>query len=236
MTPRMTEKHPEWTAIFLAGCGYEKGTDIWEVAFLSYHLERCHRPITNISANLSDGPAGGELDSARSPLESSKLLCRGKVLPLQEVEDQSFWSLILPGGRGGLAHFSDFRTRSEHFKVDLTLRGLVRKMYRRKRPIAACGLGVAILVNCLKKLAVEPPTVTVGADAQLSHLLEKLGAQVIPTTSGEVLIDHENLLVTTAGALVEKRLVKLSEGMENIVRGLVELSKLSGEPYERVAD
>ena len=119
--------------------------------------------------------------------------------------------------------------------MDLTLRGLVRKMYRRKRPIAACGLGVAILVSCLKKLAAQPPTVTVGGDAQISHLLENLGAQVIPTTSGEALIDHENLLVTTAGALVEKRLVKLSEGMENIVRGLVELSELSGESHERVA-
>jgi enhancing lycopene biosynthesis protein 2 len=231
----MREKPPEWTAIFLAGCGYEQGTDLWEVAFLSYHLERCHRPITNISANPSAKPAGRELDSPPNPLEASRLLCRGELFALQEVEDRSFWSLILPGGKGGLAYFSDFETKGENFKVDLNLRGLVRKMYRRRRPIAACGLGVVFLVSCLKKLAAPPPTVTVGGDAQISHLLEKLGAQVIPTTSGEALMDHENLLVTTGGALVEKRFMKLSEGMENIVRGLVELSKLPGEPHERIA-
>lgn len=225
----MTEKHPEWTAIFLSGCGYQEGTDIWEVAFLSYHLERHHRLILNMSAVPSTWSRTADSNSPLNPLESSKFLCRGGISPLQEVEDRKLQSLILPGGRGALVNFTDFEKKGENFKVDLALRGLVRKMYRRKRPIAACGLAVALLVNCLKELTTEPPTVTAGGNAQVGHLLEKMGAQVIPTSSGEALIDHENLLVTTGGALVEKRLVKLSEGMENIVKGLVELSKASGE-------
>lgn len=225
----MTEKHPQWTALFLAGCGYENGTDIWEVAFLSYHLERHHRQIISMSATPS-GPVVAGSDPSPDPLETSKLLCRDGVSPLEEVEDRNLASLILPGGRGTLAAFTDYPSKEENFKVDLALRSLVRKVYRRKRPIAACGLGVVVLVKSLKGAASEAPTVTVGGDAQIGHLLERLGAQVIPTTSGEVLVDHENLLVTTGGALVEKRLTKLSEGMENIVKGLVELSKPSGEP------
>jgi enhancing lycopene biosynthesis protein 2 len=215
--------------IFLSGCGYQNGTDIWEAVLLYYFLEQRKMKTVFFSS-----PPFNPLKSSSSedkPLNhqnffsKTSMLARGNLKELKETGSDTLSALILAGGEGILKNFTQSEEKNPVLKVDPELKKFVREIYRRKKPIAACGVAAVVIASCLKDLVDSPLTLTSGNDPELSSQLEKMGVNHVITKASEAVIDSENQLVTTPGSQIKANISDLGTGLNNLIDGILELTK-----------
>ena len=215
--------------IFLSGCGYQEGTDIWEAVLLSYFLEQ--RKIKTVF--FSSPPfnpqksSGGEKDplAHQDFFSKTALLAHGNLKELKETGSETISAVILAGGPGILKNFTQSEEKNPVLKVDPELKKFIREIYRRKKPLAACGVASVVLASCVKDLVESPLTLTAGNDPELSRQLEKMGVNHVITKASEAIIDSENRLVTTPGSQIKANIYNLGTGLNNLIDGMLELTK-----------
>ena len=144
---------------------------------------------------------------------------------MKEIGTDTVSCLILAGGQGILKNYTHSEEKNPILTVDPELRKFIREIYRRKKPIAACGVASVVLASCLKDLAESPLTLTSGNDPDLSSQLEKMGVNHVITKVFEAVIDAENLLVTTPGSQIKASISDLGTGLNNLIDGILELTK-----------
>ena len=223
--------------ILLSGLGYADGSDIEETVLTALFLSQSNaetvftapdRPQREIKDDHFSKMVGGE----RHVLAESSRITRANIRPVNHIEPTEFDILIIPGGLGVLSNLCDFSIRGENCTVDEGVRHLVGGMVRRKRPVGAISHGIILLARILKGRQGISPTLTFGNDAQMSGHIQLFGGTPIPTRADEALVDEQNRLVSTAGAASGTRLALLAEGIQNLVRGTLELVH-RGERNER---
>src|SRR4030042_7011914 len=91
--------------IFLSGCGYQEGTDIWETVLLNYFLEE--KKIKTIflysvpnSLDRATGNTKTSQISSKSILSEASLMAKGNLKELSDTGSENLDALILPGGEG----------------------------------------------------------------------------------------------------------------------------------------
>jgi enhancing lycopene biosynthesis protein 2 len=215
--------------IFLSGCGYQDGTDIWESVLLHYFLEKRKMKTVFFSSPPFNPPKSSS--GVEDPLHhqsfftKTAMLARGNLKELKETGSDTLSAVILAGGEGILKNFTRSEEKNPILKVDPELKKFVREVYRRKKPIAACGVASLVLASCLKDLVDSPLTLTSGNDPELSSQLEKMGVNHVITKAFEAVIDSENLLVTTSGSRIKANISDLGTGLNNLIDGILELTK-----------
>jgi enhancing lycopene biosynthesis protein 2 len=216
--------------IFLSGCGYEEGTDIWETVLLNYFLEeRKIKTIFLYSLPSSLDRATGntkinQIFSKSIPSEAS-LIAKGNLRELSDTGSENLDALILPGGEGIIKKFTQRDEKNPVLKIDPELKKFIRETYRRKKPIAGCGLVSLVIASALKDIVATPLNLTSGNDPGLSEQLERMGVNHIITKADEAVIDSDNRLVTTPGSKMKSNLSELGKGLKNIIDGILELTK-----------
>lgn len=223
--------------ILLSGLGYADGSDIEETVLTALFLSESNaetifaapdRSQREIRDHRSSRNVGGE----RHILAESSRITREGVKPVDHVEPTDLDLLIIPGGLGVLSNLCDFSIHGENCTVDESIRRLVGGMVRRKRPVGAISHGIILLARILKGRQGISPTLTFGNDAQMSGHIQLFGGTPIPTKADEALVDEQNRLVSTAGAASGARMAVFAEGIQNLVRGTLELVH-RGERDER---
>ncbi len=216
--------------IFLSGCGYKNGTDIWEAVLLNYFLEE--RKIKAISFSSQPYNLDGFNNNEQNPqtvpsnfFSEMSLITRDRLKELKEISSETLSSLILPGGQGILKNFTQPDEKNLFLKVEPELKKLIREIYRRKKPIAGCGVANLVIASCLRDIATSPLTLTLGNDSELSSQLEKMGVNHIITRAQEAVIDSENWIVTTSGSQMKTNLSELGMGLKNLINGILELTQ-----------
>jgi len=132
-------------------------------------------------------------------------------------------AIIMPGfTQSSLAVSTNHQSLAEQ-SSDKEVRRFLREMFRRHKPIAACGLAVMVLSNAISDISDSPLTVTVGNDPDTDRIIERKGCVTVNTRGGEVIIDETNRLVTTAGHFGERKINIVYKGMENLIEGLSSL-------------
>jgi len=216
--------------IFLSGCGYNNGTDIWEAVLLNYFLEE--RKIKAISFSSQPYNLDSSDNSKKSPQNvpsnffyEMSLITRDRLKELKEINSESLSALILPGGQGIVKNFTQSDEKNLFLKVEPELKRLIREIYRRKKPIAGCGVANLVIASGLRDIATTPLTLTLGNDSELSSQLEKMGVNHIITRAQEAVIDSENRIVTTSGSQIKTNLSELGVGLKNLIDGILELTQ-----------
>jgi len=216
--------------IFLSGCGYKEGTDIWEAVLLNYFLEE--RKIKTISFSSQPYNLDSSNNSEKSPqtvpsnfFSEMSLITRDRLKELKEISSETLSALILLGGQGLLKNFTQSDEKNLFLKVEPELKRLIREIYRRKKPIAGCGVACLVIASSLKDIATSPLTLTLGSAPELSDQLEKMGVNHVITRAYEAVIDSENRLVTTPGSQTKTNLRELGIGLKNLINGILELTK-----------
>jgi enhancing lycopene biosynthesis protein 2 len=215
--------------IFLSGCGYKNGTDIWEAVLLNYFLEG--RKIKAISFSSQpynpDRSDNSEKSSQTVPSNffyEMALISRDKLKELKEISSETFSALIFLGGQGLLKNFTRSDEKNLFLKTEPELKRLIREIYRRKKPMAGCGVASLVIASCLRDIITSPLTLTLGNDSELSSQLEKMGVNHIITRAEEAVIDSENRIVTTSGSQMKANLSELGMGLKNLIDGILELT------------
>jgi enhancing lycopene biosynthesis protein 2 len=216
--------------IFLSGCGYQEGTDIWETVLLNYFLEE--KKIKTIflysvpnSLDKATGNTKVNQISSKNILAEASLMAKGNLKELSDTGSENLDALILPGGEGIIKKFTQRDENNPVLKIDPELKKFIRETYRRKKPIAGCGLASLVIASALKDIVATPLNLTSGNDPGVSEQLERMGVNHIITKADEAVIDSDNRLVTTPGSKMKSNLSELGKGLKNIIDGILELTK-----------
>jgi enhancing lycopene biosynthesis protein 2 len=219
-------------AFILSGCGAYDGSDIWEVVLICYQLEkRGGKPIF-FAPNIPQKEVIDHLNQQvlldkRNVLSESARIVWGEIKELKDLAGRDVEGMILPGGNGVIKNLTDSLGDEEYLKLNPDIRRIIREVYRRKKPIGACGLASLIVASALRDILEAPLTITVGKDPKLIRQIEQLGAVHVISKGTEAVVDSEHRIVSTPASLLKLKVLEIAQATENLVSGLVDLIKLT---------
>ncbi len=213
----MNKKKPRRIGVLLSGKDNRIKSDIWEVIFLYYFLELNNLHVMNIV------PPTIELSEELK----SELVDTGYSLGDFAVADRDVGKeiagLFIPSFAKSIITSNSELNPNDDIRLDNNLRRFVREVFRRRKPIAASGLGAFFLAVAISDITESSLSLTVGNDPIIENYLERRECNTINTRGGEVIIDESNQLITTAGHYCERKIKTVFKGLENLVAGFIHL-------------
>lgn len=217
-------------ALILSGCGAYDGSDIWEVVLISYQLEKRGQKPVFFAPDISqkeviDHLSQESLPDKRNVLSESARIAWDQIKEIRDLSGRDVDALILPGGNGAIKNLSDSLGDEEYLKLNPDVRRILREIYRRKKPIGACGLASLLVASALRDVLETPLTLTVGKDPRLIRQIEQLGAVHIISRGSEAVVDSEHKVVSTPASLLRLKIIEIGQAIGNLVSGVVDLIK-----------
>jgi enhancing lycopene biosynthesis protein 2 len=220
-------------ALISSGCGTYDGSDIWEVVLISYHLEkRGGKPIF-FAPNIEQKEVIDHLSQVvslsdkRNVLSESARIALGQIKEINDLSGGDVDALILPGGNGVIKNLTDSLGEEEYLNLNSDVKRVLREVYRRRKPIGACGLASLIVASALRDILESPLTLTIGKDPKLIRQIEELGAVHVISKGTEAVVDSEHKVVSTPASLLKLKITEIALGTENLVSGVLDLVKLT---------
>jgi len=218
-------------AFILSGCGSYDGSDVWEVVLLSYYLSRRGENIIFFAPDCDQKEVVDHVTQAiahenRSVLKESARIAGGELKVIETLSGKDVDGLILPGGGGVTKNLSESLGEPEdsYLKPKSENQRIIREIYRRKKPIGACGLSSLLVASALRDILETPLTLTLGKDLDLIKQVEGMGALHVLSRGAEVVIDSEHKVVSTPGNVLKLKITDLAYSMENLISGVLELT------------
>lgn len=217
-------------ALILSGCGAYDGSDIWEAVLISYQLEkRGQRPVffaPDIPQKVVIDHLNQEsLSDKRNVLHESARIPSGQIKDIRDLSGKDVDALILPGGNGVVKNLTDSLGDEEYLKLHPDIRRSLREIYRRKKPIGACGLASLLVASALRDILETPLTLTLGKDPKLIKQMEQLGAVHVLSRGTEAIVDSEHRVVSTPASLLKLNVVEIAQATENLTGGVLDFVK-----------
>ena len=218
-------------AVILSGCGIYDGSDVWEVVLISYYLSRRgENPIFFApdaeQKEVMDHVTQSIAQESRNILRESARIAGGEIKEIRTLSGRDVDGLILPGGYGSVKNLADLfgEPENEYLKPKPELQRIIREIYRRKKPIGACGLASLLVASALRDVVETPLTLTIGKDPELIKQIEEMGAVHVLSRGTEAVMDSEHRVVSTPASLLKLKPVELASSIENLISGVLELT------------
>ncbi len=212
--------------VLLSGCGVNDGSEIHEAVLAMLALDQAgverlclapNIPQRDVVNHLSGQPMAEE----RNVLVEAARIARGEISDLSQVTAADLDGLILPGGFGAAKNLSDFAVAGDKTVVQPEVERLLREMHKARKPIGAICIAPAVLARVFGELR---PRITVGNDPGTVQALESFGARHVVCPVDDIVVDEENLLVTTPAYMLGPGLKEIVVGIEKLVRRVVALA------------
>ncbi|MCK4223665.1 MAG: isoprenoid biosynthesis glyoxalase ElbB [candidate division Zixibacteria bacterium] len=223
-------------AVILSGCGSLDGSDVWEVILLSYYLSRKGKNPVFFAPDAEqkevvDHVTQATTEETRNVLKESARIAWGEIKEIKILSGRDVDGLILVGGDGVIKNLADFLGEPEngYLKPKPEIQRVIREIYRRRKPIGACGLASLLVASALRDILETPLALTIGKDPELIKQIEEMGAVHVLFRGTEVVMDSEHRVVSTPANLLKLKPVELASSIENLINGVLEftLSKTS---------
>ncbi len=218
-------------ALVLSGCGGDDGSDVWEAVLLSYFLSKKGVHPVFFAPDWDQKEVVDHLTKTVSPdkrnvLKESARIAGEEIKDIRLLSGRDVDALILAGGAGVIKNLSDLvgEPKNDYLKPKPELQRIIREVYRRKKPIGACGIAALLVASALRGILETPLTLTIGKDPELIRQVEGMGALNVLSREAEVVIDSEHKLVTTPANLLRLKLTDVALGLENLISGVIELT------------
>jgi enhancing lycopene biosynthesis protein 2 len=209
--------------VLLSGCGVFDGAEIHESVASLLALSKAGAKVIFAAPNRNQHHVinhldGSEMTETRNIQVEAARIARGKVLDLSEVDIDQVDALFMPGGFGAAKNFCSFAFEGAQGSIDTEIKNFIQMFHQAEKPIGAVCIAPAVLALSLGK-----GTLTIGSDAGTAEALESLGAkhQVCPVT--EMVVDHDNKLVTAPAYMEDAAIHEVAEGIEKAVQAVLAL-------------
>lgn len=209
-------------AVILAGCGVYDGSEIHEAVLSMYAIARqgaaydLYAPDIN-QHHVLNHLTGSEMKETRNVLVESARIARGKIRPLQELDVRLYDAFLLPGGFGVAKNLCTFAFEGEHCTVHPEVARVVRESVSLRKPLGALCISPVILAKVLGEVKI-----TIGQDQSTAGAVEKMGANHVNASHGEVIIDSKHKIFTTPCYMLDANIQQIGEGAENIVKAMLQ--------------
>jgi enhancing lycopene biosynthesis protein 2 len=213
--------------VILSGCGVYDGSEIHEAVLTLLAIDRagaeavCMAPNTRQFHVINHLTGEESTSEARNVLTESARIARGKVRDIAGVKATELDALVLPGGFGAAKNLSDYASRGAHCTVNPEVVRLTQEIHAAGKPIGFICIAPVIAA---KLFGGEQPKITIGTDQSTAKDIEKMGGQHVMCTAADFVVDRERKLVTTPAYMLAKSIKEAADGIEKLVRVLLELA------------
>ena len=213
--------------VLLSGCGVMDGSEIHEATLTLYFLDKagaeiiCMAPDKN-QWDVMDHVRGEPATVKRNVMTESARIARGKIQDVRNIKAGDLDALVIPGGFGAAKNLCSFAVDGANCKVDENVAALLHELHENKKPIGALCIAPVVIAGVFgKSLA---PEITIGSDAGTAAALETMGARHKIAAVDEIVVDAENLIVTTPCYMIGQSIGDISTGIEKLVTKIMEIA------------
>lgn len=215
-------------AVILSGCGYLDGSEIREsvltllaldTANIEYQIFALDEPLFHVIDHVGGKISEGE---SRNILHEAGRIARGEISTLDKLDENEFDGLIIPGGFGVAKNLSTFAFKGAEASVHSIVASILKAFHQSKKPIGAICISPALLALTFGDLH---PNITLGSDVNIAKEIEKTGAIHHVCQTSEIVVDKQNLFVTTPAYMDDQANLKdIFTGITSLVEAMTTLA------------
>ena len=207
-------------AVILSGCGMMDGSEIHEATCTLLNLDKqgieyqCFAPnaeqtkVTNHFTHQPDNSA------PRNILVEAARIARGNIKDLRDFNTIDFDAIIFPGGSGSIINLIP----SGEVLPDVSK--VITDCFESKMPIGAICIAPMLIAQVLGPNGI---TITIGNDTKVAAAVEQTGAHHQNCNAEDIVIDEQNLIVTTPAYMLAKSIKEVDAGINKLVQAIVKL-------------
>ena len=212
--------------VVLSGCGFLDGTEIHESVLTLLALDKADAEIVCFSPDKPQADVINHFtkqltSETRNVLTESARIARGDIQPLSQADAIQLDALIVPGGFGAAKNLSNFATAGAACEIDADLTRLVQAMHQAKKPMGFICIAPALLPKMLNL----PIRLTIGNDADTAELIEEMGGEHVICPVDDIVLDVDNLIVTTPAYMLANSIKEAAIGIDMLVNRVLELTE-----------
>lgn len=213
--------------VVLSGCGVYDGSEIHEAVLTLLAIDRAGAEAVCCAPNIKQAHVINHLTGEESQGESRNVLtesariARGKIRDVASVKAEELDALIFPGGFGAAKNLCNYAFNGTECSVNPDVARLARDVHTAGKPI---GVVCIAPVLAAKLFGGEHPDITIGTDKNTAKDIEKLGAKHVACPVTEFVVDKQRKLVSTPAYMLAQSIKEAAEGIEKLVRVVVEMS------------
>ncbi len=212
-------------AVVLAGCGFQDGAEITEAVCTLIALSELKTEYKVFAPNqefTSKDHFNGHETGTRNIMHEAARIARGKIKPLDELQEPNFDALVFPGGFGAALHLCNWAQKGSNCDVNPRVQHLIEAFHKNSKPIGAICIAPALIAKVLGSHGV---TITVGEDAETAAEIKKTGAQHENCPVDDFITDRENKVISTPAYMFgEAAPHKVFVGISGALKELVEMA------------
>ena len=214
--------------VVLAGCGAQDGAEIHESVITLLELDRAGVEVIIMAPDMDQFHVinhlkGGTMDPARNILVEASRIARGKIVPVGTISGDQLDALIFPGGTGMAKNLFDYSMTGPDCTVIKDVERLVVEILNENKPIGAICIAPVMIAKILQNMG-KKGLVTGGHNQQISLDINAMGIEVQKATAEEIVIDHENKIVSTPAYVEAKSIKEVASGIEKLIKKVVEMA------------
>ncbi len=211
-------------AIVLSGCGVYDGAEIHEAVMTMLAASKLgvmyqlYAPDIN-QMHVINHLTGEVMEETRNVLVESARIARGNVKPLSEYKSDNYDALVFPGGFGVAKNLCTFAIDGTEMTVNHEIARVVKETHMDGKPIGALCISPVMLAKLI-----PGAQLTIGQDQATADTIKTFGGEHIATDNTGIAVDKKNKLVTTPCYMLDSNVLQISQGAENLMRALIELT------------
>lgn len=209
-------------AVVLSGCGVFDGAEIHEATLTMLAIMKQDAGYEIFAPDINQHHvinhiSGEEMKETRNVLIESARIARGNIKDLKDYDVNNFDALIFPGGFGAAKNLCNFAFAGDACVINPDVEKAILKTAGKNKPIGALCISPVIMAKIFGNV-----DITIGQDPGTAEAIEKMGANHINTTHGEVTIDEKNNVFTTPCYMLDANILDIAKGASNIVKAMLE--------------
>lgn len=216
-------------AVVLSGCGVYDGAEIHESVLTLLYLDRagakfqCYAPDKPQIHVINHVTGQSEPNETRNMLVESARIARGEIKPLSELKMDQFDAVLFPGGFGVAKNLCTFAANGDRCDLDPDAARVIEEASEKGKAIGAICISPVLIARALKDKGLHP-IITIGTDASTAGGLRAMGAENVPASVTEIVVDEKNQIVTTPAYMLGSSIASISIGIEKLVNKLLEMA------------
>ena len=214
--------------VVLAGCGAQDGAEIHESVITLLALDRANVETIIMAPDMNQFHVinhlkGGTMDPARNILVEASRIARGNIVPVGTISGNQLDALVFPGGTGMAKNIFDYSMTGPDCIVIKDVERLVMEILNDNKPIGAICIAPVMIAKVLQNMG-RKGLVTGGYNQQISLDINAMGIEVQKVGPEDIVIDHENKIISTPAYVEAKFIREVAIGIEKLIEKVVELS------------
>ena len=212
-------------AVLLSGCGIGDGSQIEEVVAIYISLDKIGATYTPVALDAEQKRTINHVTeqadcSARSILVESARIGRGRIVSLSDTSPDAFDALIIPGGIGLLANYTNMLSQDKPVVVDDCVKDFIMGFVTLSKPVGVMCSAIQLIRLLFEG---EGGNVTLFGTKQQIGTSERIDYVNCPATG--IIIDNANNIISTPAFIESQNLYYISTGID----------KLVGEIFNRIS-